>query len=136
MEQRKSYFLAILLLSVVGIGLFALKAVNFQKASLVKAPVTEQETPPATVITIEGADYFFKPNEIRVKKDQKVKIVFKNTKGFHDLVVDEFGAWTPQILEGNSTEVTFTPDKVGVFEFYCSVGGHRALGMKGKLIVE
>jgi plastocyanin len=27
-------------------------------------------------------------------------------------------------------------DKKGTFEYYCSVGQHRALGMKGKLVVE
>ena len=128
MRQRKFYLLVVLLIVIAGISLFALKAA--------KTPVAPQETSPAVVITIDGADYFFKPNEIRVKKDQKLKIVFKNTKGFHDFVVDEFSVWTPQILEGNSTEVIFTPNKVGVFEVYCSVGGHRALGMKGKLIVE
>ena len=30
----------------------------------------------------------------------------------------------------------FTADKVGSFEYYCSVGSHRSMGMKGVLKVE
>jgi len=32
--------------------------------------------------------------------------------------------------------VTFVADKAGEYEFYCSVGQHRANGMVGKLIVK
>ena len=34
------------------------------------------------------------------------------------------------------TFVEFTVDKTGTFEYYCSVGQHRANGMVGNLIVE
>jgi plastocyanin len=33
-------------------------------------------------------------------------------------------------------EVEFTPNIVGEFEYYCSVGDHRAKGMTGTIIVE
>jgi plastocyanin len=87
-------------------------------------------------ITVEGGDYYFKPNEIRVKKGEKVTITFTNAGGFHNFVVDEFNVKTKIIKDGEEETVTFTPDKAGTFEFYCSVGNHRAMGMKGKLIVE
>ena len=133
--MTKLHFSIIAVIFLTGASLFIMKTKSNQATKL-PAVAIKQETAVENTITIEGGDYFFKPVEIRVKKDQKVKIIFKNTKGFHDLVIDEFSAWAPQILEGNDTEVTFTPDKIGTFEFYCSVDGHRALGMKGKLIVE
>src|SRR5438046_1891385 len=34
-------------------------------------------------ITVEGGNFFFKPNEIKVKKGEKVKITFTNTGGMH-----------------------------------------------------
>jgi nitrite reductase (NO-forming) len=64
-----------------------------------------------------------------------VKIVLVNKGGIHDLVIDGFNVRTPQIGDGKSAEVTFVVDKTGTFEYYCSVGNHRQMGMVGKLIV-
>jgi plastocyanin len=86
--------------------------------------------------TVSGSNFSFSPKEIKVKKEDKVKIMFKNTGGTHNWVLDEFSAKTAEIEDGESAEVTFTADKSGTFEFYCSVGSHRAMGMKGNLIVE
>jgi plastocyanin len=35
-----------------------------------------------------------------------------------------------------STFIEFVANKKGKFEYYCSVGEHRAMGMKGNLVVE
>lgn len=87
--------------------------------------------------TVEGGNFFFKPNVLKVKKGEPVAITFKNTEGFHDFVIDGIaGAKTQRIQTGTSESITFTPDKAGSFEFYCSVGSHRQMGMKGTLTVE
>ena len=54
----------------------------------------------------------------------------------HDFMIDEFEVATNQIGDGEEEEMEFVADKIGTFEYYCSVGNHRAQGMKGKLIVE
>ncbi len=87
-------------------------------------------------VAVSGKNFSFTPNEIRVKKGDKVKINFTSTNGFHDWKVDEFQAATKRVNSGETASVEFTASKVGTFEFYCSVGSHRAMGMKGKLIVE
>lgn len=87
-------------------------------------------------IQVAGGNFFFKPNEIRVKKGQKVAITFTSNEGSHNFVIDEFNVTTPIIDSGKTADITFTPDKTGTFAFYCSVGNHRAMGMEGKLIVE
>lgn len=75
--------------------------------------------------------------ELRVKQGDTVRIEFVNEEGFHDFVVDEFaGAKTAQLQAGNSETIEFVADEKGTFEYYCSVGQHRANGMFGKLIVE
>lgn len=86
--------------------------------------------------TVEGGMYYFDPKEIRVKKGDTVKIILTNTEGMHDFVLDEFGVKTKTIKAGETDSVTFVADKMGTFEYYCSVGTHRAMGMKGNLIVE
>jgi plastocyanin len=74
--------------------------------------------------------------EIKVNEGDRVRIEFTSTKGFHDWVVDEFDASTEKVNDGGSTFVEFTADKKGTFEYYCSVGQHRANGMKGVFVVE
>ena len=102
------------------------------------SPTPGSTTSDATVqtITVTGKNFLFIPSSITVKKGQKVKIVFQNEGGTHDWVIDEFNAHTTRIQGGQSTSLEFTPDKTGTFEFYCSVGTHRQMGMKGNLIVQ
>jgi plastocyanin len=85
---------------------------------------------------VEANNFKYSVSEIKVKKGETVKIVFKNVEGFHDWVVDEFSAKTKQLKAGESETIEFVADKSGSFEYYCSVGSHRQMGMKGKLIVE
>lgn len=86
--------------------------------------------------TVSGNNFSFNPSTIKVKKGDKVKITFINSEGFHDWVVDEFGVATKQTQAPTTEVIEFTADKSGSFEYYCSVGSHRAMGMKGILIVE
>ncbi len=86
--------------------------------------------------TVTGSNFSFDPKTITVKKGDTVKITFKNADGMHDFKIDEFNVATKQIQGGEEETVTFTADKVGAFEYYCSVGKHRQMGMKGTLTVK
>lgn len=86
--------------------------------------------------TFDGFDFGYDLKEIRVKEGDTVTINLTVSDGFHDWVIDEFGAATKQIRTGDTASVTFVADKTGTYEYYCSVGQHRANGMVGKLIVE
>ena len=86
--------------------------------------------------TVEAKNLSFTPSTIKVKKGDTVVITFKSVDAIHDWVLDEFDASTNQIGEGEEEEIEFVADKKGTFEFYCSVENHRAMGMKGKFIVE
>lgn len=92
--------------------------------------------PNARVFTIQGVNYGFDVQEIKVKKGDTVTINFESTDGFHDWVVDAFSASTNKVQPGVPTSVTFTADKTGTFEYYSSVGNQKDLGMVGTLIVE
>ncbi len=88
------------------------------------------------IITVEAGSFYYKPNEIRVKKGEKVKIVLESRDMMHNFNIDELGVAMPIIKSGNTGTVEFTPNQAGTFEFYCSVGQHRKNGQVGKLIVE
>ena len=97
---------------------------------------------------IVGTNFEFDVKEMRVKKGDEITVVLAVEDGFHDWAIDGFELrhddgiqngntiGTKQIRAGESSTVTFIADKVGEFEYYCSVGNHRELGMVGKLIVE
>lgn len=85
--------------------------------------------------TINGGSYYFSPKTLSVNKGDTVKINFVNAGGMHDFVLDEFNAKTPVIQSGQTATVTFVADKSGTFQYYCSVGTHRQMGMVGTLTV-
>jgi len=85
---------------------------------------------------VSGSPFKFSVSEIRVKKGDTVRIVFTNEQGMHDWVVDAFSARTKVLQAGQTETIEFIADKIGTFEYYCSVGNHRQVGMKGNLIVE
>lgn len=89
-----------------------------------------------TTITLEAGAFYFKPDEIRIKKGEKVKIVMNSMDMMHDFVIDELGVKLPVTKSGETNEVEFVAEKTGTFEYYCSVGQHRSRGQVGTLIVE
>lgn len=97
----------------------------------------EADHKPATLtFTVDGGNFYFTPGTIKVKKGDTVIINFKNDGGMHNWVLDEFQVTMAPIKTGQTAAVQFVADKAGTFEYYCSVGSHRAMGMKGQLIVE
>lgn len=86
--------------------------------------------------TVLGSDFKFSLSEIKVKKGDTVKINFKNIAGTHDWRIDAFNAGTRVLAAGQEETIEFAASKTGRFEYYCSVGTHRQMGMKGLLIVE
>jgi plastocyanin len=88
------------------------------------------------VIVVEGSPFKFAPSAITVKKGDRVKIEFKNITGTHDFVINEYNVQTKILNAGQNETVEFVADKSGTFEYYCSVGNHREMGMKGTLTVQ
>ncbi|MEN9561085.1 MAG: hypothetical protein RIQ56_358, partial [Candidatus Parcubacteria bacterium] len=55
--------------------------------------------------------------------------------GTHDFRIEGYDVGT-KVIQGSASETfEFVADKAGDFEFYCSVGSHRAMGMKGTFTV-
>ncbi|MDP9249072.1 MAG: cupredoxin domain-containing protein [bacterium] len=97
--------------------------------------VTEPEAAPVKEFVVEGKNFAFVPSTLTVKKGDRVKITFKNTQGFHDFKIDSYGVATVQKQAPFEEVLEFTADKAGSFEYYCSVGEHKAMGMVGTLKV-
>lgn len=92
---------------------------------------------PASVkeFSVEGGMFYFTPKTMTVNKGDTVRITFTNKEGTHDWKLDEFNAATKVLKAGESQTIEFVASTSGSFEYYCSVGTHRQMGMKGTLIV-
>lgn len=101
-----------------------------------QTPAVADTVPDSKTFTLTAKNFSLSPSEIKVNQGDKVKIVLQNGDGFHDLVIDEFNARTNRISGGQTATIEFTADKSGSFEYYCSVGTHRQMGMKGTLVVQ
>lgn len=150
----KNTYIVIIVLILIVLGFWFLGRGKKAEAPVAETPTTQNENnvvsqgmpAPGALNTVEtsvvkefvvsGQNFSFSPSLITVKKGDKVKITFNNTDGFHNLTIDEFGVATPQSKSPATEVLEFTADKVGSFEYYCSVGTHRSMGMKGTLKVE
>lgn len=88
-------------------------------------------------LSVSGKSFEYSSNTITVEEGQTVELTFTSTGGSHDFVIDEFAGASTSVLQTGETEtITFVADKKGSFDFYCSVGSHRSLGMEGTFIVQ
>ncbi len=129
--------LLFLIASIVVVFLVAVAAVGIISTSRKSNSLVQGESTsvPAKVFTVTGTNYAFDPSTITVNKGDTVKIIFKDDDGIHNLVVAGYGVSTRTINSGQDV-VEFVADKTGEFEYYCSVGSHRDLGMTGTLLVK
>jgi plastocyanin len=108
--------------------------------SMVKTTPTEadeaMDDTNVKVFEVNGGNFYFTPETFTVNEGDTVKVLLTNDGGTHDWVIEEFDARTEISQTGETVEVTFVADKAGEYEFYCSVGQHRANGMVGTLIVQ
>lgn len=62
--------------------------------------------------------------------------VINGDGALHDLAVPEFHAKSDQISrKGAATAIVFKANKAGTFEYLCTLPGHKAAGMVGKIII-
>ena len=75
---------------------------------------------------------------LRVRAGEVVGITLVNADGFeHDFIIPALGAHGEHVrVKGEKALVVFRAEKPGVYEYFCSIPGHRELGMKGTLIIE
>lgn len=87
-------------------------------------------------VTITGSNFKFSPSTITVNKGDTVKVTFANSGGMHNVMFDDFSAGSKTIQSGATDSFQFVADKTGTFQYYCSVGNHKAMGMVGTLTVQ
>jgi plastocyanin len=144
--------IAVLLLIVAGGGVWFMSRKNTAGPATtttpsaiptsVSMPTAEVTTTPAVStgkvveLAVTGSGFKFNPATLKVKQGDTVRLTFKSVAAAHDFVIDQFDVKTNTLGDGEEEEIEFVADKAGTFEYYCSVGNHRAMGMVGTLVVE
>ncbi len=114
----------------------------------------------ARVVLIAMTDFFFIPTEIRVKQGETIRLVIANGgQVLHDITSlgfqgdaeasgsvthegstahghDDSPTFHAAAESGGTVELLFVASEVGEFDLFCSVPGHKELGMTATLIVE
>lgn len=91
---------------------------------------------PATEIRISAKKFEFHPEKVTAKRGQPLTFVLTSEDRIHGFKMPDFGIRT-DIVPGQETRVTLTPDKAGAFAYLCDVfcgDGHE--DMSGTLVVE
>jgi uncharacterized cupredoxin-like copper-binding protein len=84
------------------------------------------------------ANFTFSPTLIEAEAGTTLEIKLTSAGNIHDFVIDELDVQSNSLNPGASQTITIEipEDASGKsFEFYCSIGNHQAMGMKGTLKV-
>jgi cytochrome c oxidase subunit 2 len=91
-----------------------LAALLLSAATIAAKPVSSPQT-----FKVIASRFQFEPNQITVKKGEPVTIVLTSTDVTHGLKIPDLHV-EDTVKKGSSTELNFTPDKVGTFQGKCA----------------
>jgi plastocyanin len=101
----------------------------------VPTSVDEACLPQGPAVTVEAHDLWFAPAEVSVPASGGLIRLENVGRTVHNLTVDELDLQVAA-ARGLSAEATLDGATPGVYEFYCSISGHRAAGMVGTLVIQ
>lgn len=130
----------------VAISLPAALAMALAAGPVAAQPLTAgsaADTNPAIdPVTVVAKEFRFVPNVIRAKAGEPLTIVLKDEGVMsHNLTIFATAsgkpvlAHTPTIQSRSQATLRFTPEKAGIYPFWCTVPGHKEAGMVGRVIV-
>ena len=155
----KKYLLVVLAVLVIGVGgYFVLRSVGSGAGLVANTPTPSLppgllEKPAPTPIprprevVVTASEFSFSPSVIKVKVGERIKLVLKNDgQASHNLVIaggtpdistaiSDFGE-TRIISPGEMATLSFTAPSSGDYNFFCSLPGHEASGLKGIIKAE
>lgn len=99
-------------------------------------PTAEPAPAPGTY-DVEMKDIAFAETTFTVPANTEITINLSNTGASpHAFDIDELNVHSGDYSSGQTGTVTFNTGAPGTFTYYCSIPGHKELGMVGTLVVE
>ncbi|RIK08885.1 MAG: hypothetical protein DCC49_08195 [Acidobacteria bacterium] len=97
------------------------------------APELTDVAPGTQEFSIKTTEYSFAPSKIEAKPGPATFVVENKGQIIHDFTVDQLGIHF-NVAAGQTVKKPYSVE-AGRYEFYCSVAGHKQLGMTGTLEV-
>ncbi len=111
-------------------SLLAVAVASFLAAAPEGSPA---QTPPR--VTIKASRRGFQPSAVSLRRGETTHLVLVSADGEHCLAIDELRI-EKRIVPGRETRFDLTPEKTGVFAFYCCLeSGEAARTERGQLTV-
>lgn len=139
-RYQQHLWLGLLSVVVIAVALSPFAMGYLGRPSLDSSAGTSQLVPAApsnlsTSVAITTSEFKFSPTNIQVPVGRKISFTLDN-KGVveHDVTIQAVG-FTLLARAGQTATGEVTFDKPGVFDFICSIPGHKDAGMKGTLTV-
>jgi plastocyanin len=86
--------------------------------------------------TVVGSHYAFQPAELRVNRNDLVKITFTADDIAHSFTIDDYRI-SKRAGVGQSVTFEFRADRAGTFTYYCNLSQDDGCkNMKGRLVVQ
>jgi plastocyanin len=104
-----------------------------------KSGITASTVPsgPVKTFSVSAKEFAYTPSTITVNKGDVVRINFTNDgTTTHNFAITELGVSTKAVGPGGSDSISFTPEEAGTYTFFCSIDGHKSLGLEGTLTVQ
>lgn len=122
-------------LPIAAIAMTGVLANQAEESTPTASPQASPSATPAAIgsITVEAQDISYSVTEIKGPADTDVAITLVN-KGVleHDLVIDDLELATELLRPGQEDTIVVNAP-AGTYEYYCTVAGHKQLGMVGTL---
>lgn len=141
-EQKISSRARLLAFPAVGAALLGVSVIGRSGSAQDADPGTPEASPVAspqaelqTSFTVEAGDIYFSEKEITAPADTDLEFEVINVGvAQHDFVIEDT-EFATAILNGGASETITVNLPAGEYTFFCSVPGHRAAGMEGKLTI-
>jgi heme/copper-type cytochrome/quinol oxidase subunit 2 len=98
-----------------------------------RAGAAAPEGPPSIQVKISKSG--FAPSRITLRRGEATRLVLSSGDGEHCFAIDAFRV-EKRVVPGRPTRLDLTPDRAGVFPFYCCLESGRAAEVeRGELTV-
>ena len=105
------------------------------QAQATQPPADGGQPAGGTEFTVQMVDVAFNPNQLTIPANTDVRVVLPNNGASpHNFNVDQLNVHSETANGGQTVEVTIN-GAPGEYEYYCSVPGHKQMGMVGTLTI-
>jgi plastocyanin len=109
---------------------------NVENGIVSQPQVTQPDEDIINTYDITMSNFTFSPNIIEATPGETLTVSLTSIGETHDFVIDELDVQSFLLGSNESQDLTITiPDNASgnVYQFYCSVGNHREMGMVGEI---